>query len=129
MTPSEFKAWFEGFTEAFDSKIPSKTQWTRIKERVGEIDGKPITERVFVDRWYPYWHTFYATISPTVGVPYYGALGGNTSGIAQGALGQFTLTNSNLNTLNDGHSVTCDTFDSCVAMNAVGRAEAASLSG
>ena len=38
MTPQEFKAWFEGFTEAFTG-CPTKAQWTRIKARVAEIDG------------------------------------------------------------------------------------------
>jgi len=52
MTPQEFKAWFDGFTEAF-SGCPTKAQWTRIKERVAEIDGKPVTERVYVDRYWP----------------------------------------------------------------------------
>lgn len=41
MTPQEFAAWFEGFTEAFD-RVPSKAQWERVKERVAEIDGKNI---------------------------------------------------------------------------------------
>ena len=60
MTPSEFKAWFDGFTEAF-AGCPTKAQWTRIKARVDEIDGKSVTERVYVDRYlpsypsYPYW--------------------------------------------------------------------------
>jgi hypothetical protein len=54
MTPREFKAWFEGFTEAF-SGVPTKAQWARIKERVSEIDGQPITERVFIDRWWPHY--------------------------------------------------------------------------
>jgi hypothetical protein len=57
MTPNEFKAWFDGFTEAFTG-CPTKVQWTRIKDRVAEIDGKPITERVYVDR---YWPTYYPT--------------------------------------------------------------------
>ncbi len=111
MTPSEFKAWFEGFTEAFDKQIPTKVQWARIKERVGEIDGKPITERVFIDRWYPYYHQWMVYSPPTVvGIPYGG----------------------NVNTLHDGHSVMCNnttSFDSCVAMNAIGRAEAVALNG
>ena len=53
MTPREFKAWFDGFTEAFSDKVPTVKQWARIKERVGEIDGNPVTERVFVDRYWP----------------------------------------------------------------------------
>ena len=52
MTPNEFKAWFDGFTEAFEGRIPTKAQWGRIKDRVDEIDGKPITERVYVDRYW-----------------------------------------------------------------------------
>jgi uncharacterized protein YeaO (DUF488 family) len=73
MTPSEFKAWFDGFTEAF-SGVPTKAQWARIKARVAEIDGKPVTERVFIDRyWPPYrpwrdWHytSWGATANPTM---------------------------------------------------------------
>ena len=38
MTLDEFKAWFEGFTEAIPGP-PNKKQWDRIKERVGEIAG------------------------------------------------------------------------------------------
>jgi len=34
MTPNEFKAWFDGFTEAFEGRIPTKAQWGRIKDRV-----------------------------------------------------------------------------------------------
>ena len=55
MTPGEFKSWFDGFTEGFDG-TPSKKQWERLKQRVAEIDNKPVTERVFVDR---YWHPYY----------------------------------------------------------------------
>lgn len=62
MTPQEFKSWFDGFTEALTG-VPTKAQWARIKERVAEIDGKQVTERVFVDRYYPsypphYWRPY-----------------------------------------------------------------------
>lgn len=84
MTPQEFKAWFDGFTEAV-SGPPNKTQWTRIKARIAEIDGNPITERVYIDRylpsytptWVPYWTvggvgvsstTYCASVSNTVGM-------------------------------------------------------------
>lgn len=53
MTPQEFKAWFDGFTEAVPD-APTNEQWKRIKERVSEIDGRLITERVFIDRWNQY---------------------------------------------------------------------------
>ena len=36
MTLSEFKAWFEGFTESME-KAPTPNQWERIKERVAKI--------------------------------------------------------------------------------------------
>jgi len=52
MTLSEFRAWFEGFTEEMD-EAPSKKQWERIKKRVKEIDGTTTTERVFVERYWP----------------------------------------------------------------------------
>lgn len=72
MTPIEFKAWFEGFTEAMD-RLPTRVQWDKIKARVAEIDGQPVTERIFVDRYLPtpvpYWptgisYTLPATIYP-----------------------------------------------------------------
>lgn len=50
MTLAEFKAWFEGFTEEMD-EAPTKKQWERIKKRVKEVDGAPVTERVFIDRY------------------------------------------------------------------------------
>ncbi len=121
MTPSEFKAWFEGFTEAFDSKIPTKVQWTRIKERVGEIDGQPITEKIFIDRWYPYYRQWgYVYPTPTIfsgtptNIPNQAVYMSNTSGIAS-------------NSVTSNTSQAAIWFDSVAAMNAVGRAEAASL--
>ncbi len=56
MTQQEFKAWFDGFTEAMDG-APNKKQWERIKARVKEIDGVVTTYPVFVEPWYvpPYW--------------------------------------------------------------------------
>lgn len=40
MTVSEFKAWFEGFTEAMDGP-PDAKQWARIQSKVKEIADKP----------------------------------------------------------------------------------------
>lgn len=52
MTLSEFKAWFEGFTENMDGP-PSADQWKRIKKRVKEIDWTP--RHIFIDRYvHPY---------------------------------------------------------------------------
>lgn len=39
MTVQEFKAWFQGFTEGFEGKIPSKAQWNRIQAQVEKIDN------------------------------------------------------------------------------------------
>lgn len=36
MTPSEFKAWFDGFCEGIEG-APSKAQFERIKEQVEKI--------------------------------------------------------------------------------------------
>jgi hypothetical protein len=58
MTLSEFKAWFEGFTEDMDG-APNEKQWKRIKARVKDISGVALTERVFVDRYLPRpWHGY-----------------------------------------------------------------------
>ena len=38
MQVSEFKVWFEGFTEDM-TKLPTVKQWSRIKARIDEIDG------------------------------------------------------------------------------------------
>lgn len=71
MTQGEFKAWFEGFSENIDK--PNKAQWKRIKARVKDIDGTPVTPtiiREYVDRYInrpyyygPYWHTTDMTIT------------------------------------------------------------------
>ena len=110
MTPKEFKAWFDGFTEAFTG-TPTKAQWSRIKERVSEIDGAPITERVFVNRWwYPYYSTYNRHLNTIPNYPFwtvYGASGtasgNNYQGIAQSQI--------------------ASQFDSILAMNELGKLE------
>src|SRR5262245_15416306 len=52
MTPSEFKAWFEGFAEGIEG-VPTLKQWEKIKQRASEIDGRRTVETVFVDRYWP----------------------------------------------------------------------------
>ncbi len=70
MNLSEFKAWFEGFTEDMD-KPPTAKQWKRVKARVEEItsSSSPSPWPVFVERyvrpnphydpsyWLPKWTT------------------------------------------------------------------------
>lgn len=99
MTPQEFKAWFEGFTEAVDG-VPSKAQWKRIKDRVAGIDGRPITERVYVDRYWPPAYPLY----PSYPTRIYSTYTSNSS-IPQNA----------------------QSFNSVTAMNALGRIEASNM--
>ncbi len=54
MNKEEFKAWFEGFSEGVDLR-PTEKQWKRIKDKVKEIDGSSVTERIFIDRYRNYW--------------------------------------------------------------------------
>lgn len=60
MTLSEFKAWFEGFTECMEAS-PDEKQWERIKARVKEIDGVAITKTVFVDHYYPPYRPYWSS--------------------------------------------------------------------
>jgi len=67
---SEFKAWFEGFTEDMNGP-PSERQWKRIKKRVSEITSDPTPWPVFVNTYvrpYPYWNwgTYGGTMTGTV---------------------------------------------------------------
>lgn len=64
MTFKEYKAWFEGFTEAFDGKVPTKAQWKRIQERLAEVVPETTIQwsgcRGHNDYyWRPWWPTWY----------------------------------------------------------------------
>ena len=50
MNLSEFKAWFEGFTEEMDGP-PNAKQWKKIKSRVAEITSDPTPFPIIVDRY------------------------------------------------------------------------------
>jgi hypothetical protein len=118
MTPSEFKSWFEGYTEALEER-PSKAQWERIKARVAEIDGKPITQTIYMDRyvpapWRPYWPYpvyNYAASSTAISIPL-----------------QATTSGTHTHILTAGGGATTQTFDSHQAMHALGVAEANEVS-
>lgn len=116
MTPQEFKAWFEGFTEAFD-RLPTKAQWARVKERVAEIDGKSVTERVFVDRYWPTYVNQYPPYRPPYWTTYCASNTSNTSGSGGGSatLGLAAMVSNNVG------------FNSSAAMLQLGRADAKSL--
>lgn len=114
MTPQEFKAWFEGFTEAFTG-VPTKSQWTRVKERVAEIDGKPVTERHYIDRYWPTYTPSYTPYYPNPWIRY----GINTIGTtARGP-----MAGQNIDTTSTKYQQTLGMFDSTSAMNALGRAD------
>ncbi len=107
MTPSEFKAWFGGYTEALPG-LPTETQWARIKARVAEIDGRPITEHVYLHRYY----------GPNyLGPPWYNYC--TTTGDGTITLGSATTSATNVLPASNAAA-----FDSHAAMAVLGRAEA-----
>lgn len=120
MTPGEFKAWFDGFTEAFTG-CPTKAQWTRIKARVAEIDGKPVTQTVYLDRYWPTYVRTYPQVIPNWATTYCGAGGGIGAATAGGLVTSTGLMNS------VGQNAASNTFNSAQAMCDLGRAEAQSL--
>lgn len=117
MTPNEFKAWFDGFTEAFEGRIPTKAQWGRIKDRVAEIDGKPVTERIYVDR---YWPTYVRPSYPITTWTTCGGVGTSTGAVASTT---YSLPLNASNQIGSGGAA----FNSMQAMNELGRADAAAL--
>lgn len=111
MTPAEFKAWFDGFTEALDG-IPSEAQWKRIKERVAAIDGHAVTQQVFVDRYWPRRWDW---------APYYGSSSVSIAGVGlNGTTNDPARWTAAARDMPQNHS-----FDSGAAMYALGKAEAA----
>lgn len=103
MTPSEFKSWFDGFTEGLEG-IPNDKQWERIKERVSDINGQPTSYPVYVDRYRPYLY----------GIPYNGYPIW-TSGVAGCAGNQNPLSSAQ------------NAFDAHAALTSLGKAEALSI--
>lgn len=146
MTNAEFKAWFDGFSENI-GESPSVLQWTRIKTRIAEIDDKPVTERVFVDRYWPgyYQQAWHYPPRYTLG-GYGGSLQGGTyttsavgaTGVGVGNLNQAAVSNT-MQGLQANHAVAqtyADSlayasvpgnggqWDSARAMYALGKSEA-----
>lgn len=114
MTLSEFKAWFEGFSENMpggSGGAPTAEQFAKIKAKVAEIDGAPVTERIYIDRYRPTYTNRYWDY-PFVGGA--AATGGMTMGTAYGYCAPQSK--------GDNQTVT---FDSSLAMYNLGRAEAA----
>lgn len=54
---SEFKAWFEGFTEEMKGP-PTEKQWRRIRKAVEEISADYTPAPIFVDRYVRPWRRY-----------------------------------------------------------------------
>lgn len=129
MTLSEFKAWFEGFSEGID-KAPTEKQFAKIKAKVAEINGAPVTERVYIDRYvrdYRYWQDHvWGTGAYPLTATYGGATGSMSSLDAVGrndGIGKATAGYAYIDPASKGDNQTV-TFDSHAAMRDLGRAEA-----
>lgn len=121
MTPQEFKAWFDGFTEALEG-TPSDKQWDRIKARVAEIDNTPVTYHRYVDRyWQPYYRTYWSGSAGGAGIWSGSSGAGVISGSCTG--GNDTNFASNMALANQGS----ESFNGITAMYALGKADSASF--
>lgn len=107
MTLSEFKAWFEGFTEGMET-APDEKQWERIKERVKDINGTAVTYPVYVDRYVEPYRRYWST-SPT-----WGSFSSVTIPCSGGMPHAHTLKS-------------CGSFNSHAAMAGLGKAEYKSM--
>jgi hypothetical protein len=124
MTLQEFKAWFDGFTENVTDKGPTLKQWKRVKERVGEIDGVGVTERVYIDRYFQPYRYYYS--SPTItGITGVGVCSTNTVSLQNA--GYAPGSDYTSNGVQGGGAAFASNFNGMVAMHAAGQAEAASM--
>ena len=110
MTLSEFKAWFEGFTETMDN-TPNEKQWKRIQARVKEITGDRVTERVYLDRYWP------------INVQPYWARGVASCQSASSSAMGVVASNTSLYSVDAQPELSRD-FDSHTAMYVLGKADA-----
>lgn len=134
MNLSEFKAWFEGFTESM-SGPPGEKAWKRIQEKIGKIeDAPPVTYHRFVDYYYQPWHRWFdRTIWSGNGVV------GTTMAYSNKTVNEYSSTRTpdastigalSFNASIDASPDTCEApFDSSLAFRDLGRAEASSLGG
>ncbi len=120
MTPQEFKAWFDGFTENCDGP-PNEKQWDRIKAKVADINGTPVSYPVYVDRHWSRPYPYFYSVTPNYSG---GALCvTNTAGLQQASnMGAPNADNSQFGNL--GQRSASNNFDSTAAMYAAGRVDA-----
>ena len=119
MTPREFKAWFDGFTECMTGR-PTDKQWKRICKRVREIDGEPISQRVYIDRYYEPWRRWYGAYCSSS--PQEMATTAGTQWATQLEQHQFKTADSRTRNLSQWSGETAIS-----AMNLAGKAEFANL--
>lgn len=105
MTPNEFKAWFDGYSESIECS-PSIKQWKRIKARVAEIDGRPTSYPVYVDRYRD-------ALRPSWQYPYYGTAISSAQNLV-----------TQLDPTAQGILYNRSSFNSLSALNLVGQADA-----
>lgn len=119
MTLSEFKAWFEGYTDGMGDQPPNAKQWGAIKAKVGKITGTPITYPIYVERYHPgYWNGATWITNPVwVGGSHVG------HGVSNNVAGIQTSGYAYISPDTKGENVTRE-FDSHAAMYALGTAEA-----
>lgn len=125
MTLSEFKAWFEGFTESIEGKsAPTQKQWARIKEKVALIDGAQTTHHIYVDRWVRpyrhYWDRYWTTAGMATGPATYLDAVARADGIGVANAATYAAYDPS----SKGDSQTVE-FDPHAAMRSLGRMEAA----
>lgn len=121
MNLSEFKAWFEGFTESMDGP-PGEKAWKRIQDRIKSIKSdEATTKHVFHEFYERPWRRWY-TEGPWWNGVQYGPV--SAVGIAQSSIqansGGIMAQANNLAEYQD-------LFDAGAAFNKLGRAEALSL--
>lgn len=116
MNLSEFKAWFDGFTENLDGP-PTTKQWKRVQDKVAEIKEMPATTyHTFIrDHYYPWWHQHHHHYHSTPNMPYFTT---TCVGLAQ-SNGAMNLNNDITYQSSQNHV----DFDSSRAFTDLGRAE------
>jgi len=134
VTLSEFKAWFEGFSEGIEA-APTADQFAKIKAKVALIDGAPITYPIYVERvkevypkWpnyplFPYWAsqsggTTISYATQTTNLSFLDAVG-RTDGIGKATAAGYAY----IDPATKGDTQT-EVFDSHAAKRELGRAEA-----
>lgn len=140
MNLSEFKAWFEGFTESMD-RPPGEKAWKRIQDRIKSIKSdEPTARHVFHEyyerpwrRWYGYGPHWGDVVGIGASAVQMGLNGGQTA-LQVGDVASSMAIGSSQNAASGVYphpdsisTVVDERFDAAAAFNKLGRAEALSL--